>query len=503
MSCAQALPLRPTRELAGDEQGAVMMMGLFMATFLIGTLWYMMGIGDALILHDRMQETADSVVFTSAAVHARGMNFIAAINVLMLAMVGLYIIMGIVSDILTIIARALEICSATIVGAPVCGPFVAPAETAAQTATNVWKAYSKVMKPALRVMAYTQYGAAMVYPLASVASGTTVGSKYKQVGLSVSPSMIPGNALSGGTGAIKGNNVNLPPTGGAPSFKGADSKIGLPVKYARMDKLCDLAIKYSLDVVLNKLAEIPVVGGILDLSAGGFSVRGTLRDIVAGVGVTRYCNDTNLGGADPGFDEFWGYNGPKVMWEQAQNGNEWTQVWSMVLPKSYDDTAEGKVRGARGPSQFGGKTTATVPAYAAQAEFYFDCTEKWEKCNADERAIFSMRWRVRLRRLTTPNFLSMLVGWGSSAILNGNMMTWLKGKVQDSKIFDDAKKGVEGWIGKNGSDALFGWFLKKSDSGITGGLQQVFSGVKGPWDSTQFLKGAVRAGEVAGNPVIH
>jgi hypothetical protein len=42
-------PPRPARELASDERGAVMMMGLFMATFLIGTLWYMMGIGDALI----------------------------------------------------------------------------------------------------------------------------------------------------------------------------------------------------------------------------------------------------------------------------------------------------------------------------------------------------------------------------------------------------------------------------------------------------------------------
>jgi hypothetical protein len=480
-----------------------MMMGLFMATFLIGTLWYMMGIGDALILHDRMQEAADSVVFTSAAVHARGMNFIAAVNVLMLAMVGLYIIMGIVSDILTIIARALEICSATIVGAPVCGPFVAPAEAAAQVATNVWKTYSNLMKPAMRVMSYTQYGAGIIYPIASVASSVSVGSKYNQVGLAVSPSMIAGNALTGGSAGMKANNVNLPPTGGPPSFKGADSKIGLPIKFAHMDKLCDLAIKSSVDAVLNKLAEVPVVGNILDLSAGGFSVRGTLRDVIAGVGVTRFCNETNLGGLDPGFDEFWGQNGPKVMWEQAQNGNEWTQVWSMVLPKTYADAAEGKVRGARGPSQFGGAGSAIVPAYTSQAEFYFDCTENWETCNADERVSFSMRWRVRVRRLTTPNFLSMLVGWASSSILNGNMMTWLKGKVQQTQVFDDAKKSVDGWIGKNGSDALFGWFLKKSDTGITGGLQQVFSGVKGPWESTQFLKDAARAAEVTGNPVIH
>jgi len=57
-----------------------MVMGVFLACSMIAAMWYMMGIGDAILWRDRQQEAADSIAFTSAAVHARGMNFIAMLT---------------------------------------------------------------------------------------------------------------------------------------------------------------------------------------------------------------------------------------------------------------------------------------------------------------------------------------------------------------------------------------------------------------------------------------
>lgn len=504
-------PATERKGLVADQRGAVMMMGLFMATFLIGGLWYMIGVGDALVLHDRLQETADSVAFTSAAVHARGMNFIAAINVLMMALIALYLIMGMINDILFLVAKGLEACAATVVGAPVCGPFVAPAEAAYQFANKVWIGYAKIMKPALRVMAYTQYGAAVIYPLAGVGAGAYVGSNYKQVGLSVSPSMIPGNALTGGLSGKAGNdyqspinnpNVQMPPDGKYPNMRGADGKIALPVKWAKMNKLCELAMKYTIDWVMDKLSSIPVVGGILNLGVGGFSVRGVIRDVISGAGVARYCNEMGLGGAfDPGMDEFWGLNGPKVMWDQAANGNDWMQVWSMVLPSNYSDTADGKVAGARGPFKFTKGDDAVVPMYTAQAEFYFDCTDKWDNCNKDDKAMFQMKWKVRLRRVRTPDFLKMLVDWGTSSILSGGMLDWLKGKVKDSAIFTKAKDVVTNVVGRWGADKIFDWLVKSKNG--DGGIDKLFDKIKGPWKDAGYAKIFGKGADLAGNPIIH
>jgi hypothetical protein len=261
-------------------------------------------------------------------------------------------------------------------------------------------------------------------------------------------------------------------------------------------------MKYTLDWVFDKLGSIPVVGGILNLGVGDFSVRQTIRDFMASTGVARYCNEEGLGGGfDPGFDEFWGLNGPKIIWPQAANGNDWMQVWSMVLPSEYSDTAEGKVAGARGPRRFGAASDAVVPMYAAEAEFYFDCTEKWDACNKDERAAFQMKWKVRLRRLRSPDFLKMLTDWGASSILNGGVTGWLKAKVKDSAIFDKGKDALGKAIGKWGANELFGWITKNTNG--TGGLDKLFGKIKGPWKDAAYAKAFGKGADLAGDPVIH
>ncbi len=79
--------------LRADQEGAVLVMGLFMGCLLVAALWYVIGVGDALIWHDQNQEAADAIAFSSAAMHARGMNYIAAINLFMAAITAVYLVL--------------------------------------------------------------------------------------------------------------------------------------------------------------------------------------------------------------------------------------------------------------------------------------------------------------------------------------------------------------------------------------------------------------------------
>ncbi len=45
-----------------------------MCACMVGILWYLAGIGDAIVFRERMQEAADATAFSAAVLHARGMN---------------------------------------------------------------------------------------------------------------------------------------------------------------------------------------------------------------------------------------------------------------------------------------------------------------------------------------------------------------------------------------------------------------------------------------------
>src|SRR5258708_13522805 len=70
-------------ELKAEEWGGMMVVGIFMCSCIVGLLWYIAGIGDAIVYRERMQEAADAVAFSGATLHARGMNLIVLINLLM------------------------------------------------------------------------------------------------------------------------------------------------------------------------------------------------------------------------------------------------------------------------------------------------------------------------------------------------------------------------------------------------------------------------------------
>ena len=406
-----------TKRLAHDEKGAVMLTGLFMSFFLVGSLWFVMGIGDACIFRDRMQEAADHAAFSSAALHAKGMNFISACNLIMLVMVIVHIVLGIIHDF------ALAACILTL--GTGCGGWV--------SARRAYEGYARFMKPVLTGIHIAETVAAYGYPWLGTIKGYQVGTNYGNQGriggvtiLTVGPSNIPGAALGG-------------------------ANTGLPVGPEPMNFLCQKVVGMIWDfgkgIAERGLSLIGQIGSAISGLLGGETIGDIVGDLVAAGVKLRYCNDLGTapssyyrqfqrgrakideqnnqnsgrqGGAqngpqiqrpqtttsrsgqwsstlDPGFDKGWGSDGPMVMNDGAGNGKDQMFVWAMNAGPKYREENEKKVALA--------KTTASRGAfdgtvsqqggmgYFAQAEFYYNCEDKWDEdaCNGDEaNASFAM-----------------------------------------------------------------------------------------------------------------
>lgn len=103
-----------------DQRGATMVMGIFMACLLVGMLYYVMGIGETIMYRERMQDASDSGAFAAAVMHARGMNILALLNMVMAAVLGVLVAMKITLAIVTIAAAIASGICASVVGAWAC-----------------------------------------------------------------------------------------------------------------------------------------------------------------------------------------------------------------------------------------------------------------------------------------------------------------------------------------------------------------------------------------------
>src|SRR5262245_27031595 len=145
-----------------NERGAISILGLGAGLSLVGSIWWVFGIGKAMLLHDRLQETADAVTFAASTVHARGMNILATINLVMLILVAIFVTLGLILDVIRLILISLAVCVATVFGAPVCGPMIPPVQTAQTITSNIRDRYEDVMKPTLRALGYAETAVAIV-----------------------------------------------------------------------------------------------------------------------------------------------------------------------------------------------------------------------------------------------------------------------------------------------------------------------------------------------------
>ncbi|HWL86977.1 MAG TPA: hypothetical protein VNO21_14305 [Polyangiaceae bacterium] len=447
--------------LVEDRQGAVMVIGLFMAIFLIGAMWTIIGTGEAIMVRDHAIEAADHAAFSAATVHARGMNYISALNLIMFALTAIYVAICIVADLVLLLASLGGWSKNTgpfggiisfFGGSPSasCGPsgsvgilipeITAIAEKACELGHTIATAAQKyndyLLKPAFGGISILQDVVQVGMPIAAEAGAVTVASQYTPtyVGIVLSPSLVPGVSKS-------------------------DKKIGLPLKSTTYDFLCKLTFAKVKDAI-DHMSFVPglvkkLIHWVID----------DVQDEIMSLSPQDNPGTFSIPfGGDPGGigckgGHPWGDKGLPLVADGAENGSDYLQMWGLIV--NARDKELGGSEQRVGMSKNKGAVGVLEPPkkryYYSQAEYYFDCTMKWAEAGTDcnekdlKQASFQMNWRARLRRVHAPSFGNKFVGLTSEFVISGNLNNFIAGQVGNNKLAQKMASAIT-WS-RNNDDA--------------------------------------------------
>ena len=72
------------------------LVALAFAVFGVAMLYYAIGIGQTVLRREHMQDAADGAALTAAVVHARSMNFVVLLNIIMAALIAVLVALKLV-----------------------------------------------------------------------------------------------------------------------------------------------------------------------------------------------------------------------------------------------------------------------------------------------------------------------------------------------------------------------------------------------------------------------
>jgi hypothetical protein len=429
--------------LLTDRRGAILVPAVVMGAVLVGALFYVAAVGDAIIFRTQLQDAADATAWKSAVWHARGMNALVVLNVVMSVALGVFALLRIVEVVLLI-------CSLI--------PFVqAVAFPAFRTlAMNVEPKFFKFINTALKITHGLEGGVSAVVPWVAFgdAKGTpTSADTIWPVSLSLLPPVPSPRARRGA--ANEAPRPRIPLVGPA----------ALPVEEDEFGTLCSKGFMIIPHQAAELTRHIPVVGD--DLYKAEDAIFNDIARKVFGAGDGIFCQpiqgllgqllellaDKACGFVDsraqekqddvaaaeeqaraqsgddrrprpnnPGsrtnqrgggcrdlifktlkLDDIVSESRFEVsaarVWFPAANGSPLTHVWTWAEAPSRMWTRDqhGMSVAARGKQPELGKIKGAV----ALAEFYYDCAAGWEhRCEWD--AMWAPAWTARIRRYRPP-----------------------------------------------------------------------------------------------------
>lgn len=341
------------RAIARDQRGVILVVAIPMALILVGCIWQLAGMTEAVSFRESLEDAADAAAFQGAVLHARGMNAVAALNIVMMLLVA-------------VIASLRSLDSLAIAALAAAGA-ADPQRTAAVRPDPELGAR---VEAALAIVSRVQAGIAAEVPLmASVDSALDAGAFYRgrpagSDALAFSAALLPGAA---------DRELSVDPR--RPWLLTADpSASALP----RIGGGLSTATAATLTLTLTLTPSLPVERPRAEPCAAEERCS-ALAQQLAGAGLPE----------------------PARVWSRAENGNVMLQIWSI---------ARGSDRGAASLSERAlgmlgrgvGEVHLDRHAYA-QAEYHFVCPAErpaWAGCA--DHALWSLGWRARLRRLWSP-----------------------------------------------------------------------------------------------------
>jgi hypothetical protein len=348
--------------LMSDTDGSTMLISLFMALFLIGTLYYVLGVGDAIIYRRIMQDGADAGAHAASVIGAKGMNLHALLNVVMAVTAGILLVVRSVEVLLEIILGVLYGLTATIVLAVKAAALISVLAPVESTVERVGDAVEQFVRVAHDALDVAHHAVQHSYPLLAQARAVDAMAFQR----AYDPPVVGGFVV--------------PLLG--PRLPGGIR--GLPVEKDEIAMHCERAADGLGNRLRNVSSKVPK--WLLKFLGG--AVSGALR-----LGKRRTCDDDIV-------------ESPRRVIARRADG---TIVWlghEEFQYRAYDigrSAHEGQwqhgeqgVRVAQGGDEHGRGVTYDAHVLGrlgfAQAEYYFDGTEdkaEW---------LWKQRWRARLRR---------------------------------------------------------------------------------------------------------
>lgn len=422
---------RAPKDLRNDRRGAVLLIAVFMSAFLVGCLWYVIGIGDAAIYRQYMQDGADAVAFGSAVYHARGMNIIALINLVMAAVLMVLVAFKI-GQVLLIAAN---IISCMFPLNPICAM-----TSAAQTPyANLVMKVEKIVDTILKALYQASNAVAIGMPWVAEGKAILVSKDYAPTvdgGFMASISLLPG-PVEQAVGGLVAKDKKATATGGSTDTKKSKSgamRWGLPVQDDDFSVLCGKAGKNVVSFVFLPFDFLPGFGGLakgVSKFAGGVVGKitstfpgyfcGDLKDAAKGFADTikdavtdkadakledlckkkakdakddkvdfdlKACLDASKGGLEklgkPGGPTLGEGKTSKKVYDAATLGDDYFAVWSFDWGNLQDqsDAAKGVNVAGWNKAKAAGPSTFTKFGIA-KAEFYYEPKpgdpKKWGK----------------------------------------------------------------------------------------------------------------------------
>lgn len=350
------------RSVLVDTGGSMMLMALFMALFMVGTLYYILGVGDAVIYRRIMQDGADAGAHAASVLGAKGMNLHVLLNVVMAVTAGVLLVVRAVEVLLEIMLAVLYGLAASVLFAPKAAALIAvlaPAESAVEKIGDAVEQFVRVAHDALDAAHHAvQHG----YPLLAQARAVDAMA-FQEV---YDPPVVAGFVV--------------PPLGPRLPSGGR----GLPVEKDDLGVLCDRAA----DGLGRRLSSVSARVPRWFLRFLGGVVSKALR-----FGKRRVCEDGVV-------------ESPRTIIHRRADG---TLVWlghEEFQYRAYDfgrspheshwQRGERGIRTAQGGEELGrdgvyGAHLLGRIAFA-QSEYYFNGTEDQPEW------LWKQRWRARLRR---------------------------------------------------------------------------------------------------------
>ena len=348
--------------LIEDTGGAMMLMSLFMALLLIGALYYILGVGDAVIYRRIMQDGADAGAHAASVMGAKGMNLHALLNVVMAVTAGILLVIRSVEVLLEIVIGVLSGLVATLVLAAKASALIAVLTPVESTVERVGDAVEQFVRIAHDALDVAHHAVQRGYPL--LAQARAIDAMAFQDAFD--PPVAAGFVVP-----LLGSRL---PNGGR----------GLPIEEDEIGTLCDRVADGLSRRLSNVSSKVPkwllkFLGGVV-----GKALR---------LGKRRTCADDVV---EPPRRVVQSRRDGTVLWL----GHEEFQYRAYSIGRDPHDNhwqhAERGIRIAQGGAAEG--RNAAYKAHVvgrlafAQAEYYFDGTEdkaEW---------LWKQRWRARLRR---------------------------------------------------------------------------------------------------------